>query len=489
MDRYIDHKLIIKANELLKKGSFEYAFCGGFAIELFLNRTIRKHGDIDVSAYWHDRDKIILYMQSLGWNVYEMCGDGIAHHITNVKFQIKAKRNIFCLKPGCSLVKLTPHGDIDMYYLDFEHSGQTKLNFIEFLFNSRTTDSFLYARNESISLPITKAIFTRDGIPYLAPELILLYKSTDTEREDYQLDYDSAKAEMSAEQRCWLQAALKAMNPSGHKWLDRNALYKDSLPVVLQERLIGYTCTQNSVGMSTADVYMFQREEERLFLKSDSCKDKLRREHDVLCSLEGKLPVPHVTMWYEDAEKAYLLITAVDGVMCCSCDEDILTPPVKNTVKLLAEGLKMLQALEIIGCPFENKLEQKLTEALYNIENNLVDMDDFQKGNEFATPMELYQYLVLHKPPEELCFAHGDYCLPNIIINGEQVSGFIDIGNAGIADKWQDIALCVRSLGYNLFLAGREGEKDSCISYLFECLGVEPNWDKINYYILLDELF
>jgi hypothetical protein len=33
--------------------------CGGFAIELFLNQTICKHGDIDLSAYCHDRDKII----------------------------------------------------------------------------------------------------------------------------------------------------------------------------------------------------------------------------------------------------------------------------------------------------------------------------------------------------------------------------------------------------------------------------------------------
>jgi len=27
-------------------------------------------------------------------------------------------------------------------------------------------------------------------------------------------------AEMNAEQKLWLQAALKTMNPSGHKWLE-----------------------------------------------------------------------------------------------------------------------------------------------------------------------------------------------------------------------------------------------------------------------------
>lgn len=218
------YHLIAEAHELLKNGGFEYAFCGGFGIELFLNRAIRKHGDIDVSAYWQDRDKIILFMQSLGWDVYEMCGGGIVHQITNVKNQIMAKRNIFCFKDGCSLIKLSPQGETDMYYLDFDHSGQTKLDFIEFLFNNCSADSFLYARNENIALSILKAILAQNGIPYLAPELILLYKSTDTEREGYQLDFDSANAEMNAEQKDWLQAALKELNPTGHKWLEVNTL-------------------------------------------------------------------------------------------------------------------------------------------------------------------------------------------------------------------------------------------------------------------------
>jgi len=68
------------------------------------------------------------------------------------------------------------------------------------------------------------------------------------------------------------------------------------------------------------------------------------------------------------------------------------------------------------------------------------------------------------------------------------VTGFIDVDRGGVADKWQDIALCVRSLGYNLGEIA-QAEKDKCICLLFSCLGLEPNWDKIKYYILLDELF
>lgn len=213
------NNLIKQANKLLINGSFDYAICGGFAIELFLNKETRKHSDIDISVYWQDRDKIILYMQSLGFDVYEMCGGKIAHHITDIKHQIKAKRNIFCFKEGCTLVKLIPQNEVNMYYIDFNHCGQTQLDFVEFLFNNRSSDSFLYARNENISLPLNRAILNNDGIPYLAPELVLLYKSTDTEREGYQLDFDLAMEKMSHEQKQWLQTALKIMNPSCHKWL------------------------------------------------------------------------------------------------------------------------------------------------------------------------------------------------------------------------------------------------------------------------------
>ena len=70
-----------------------------------------------------------------------------------------------------------------------------------------------------------------------------------------------------------------------------------------------------------------------------------------------------------------------------------------------------------------------------------------------------------------------------------KVSGLIDLGNAGVADKWRDIALCYRSLRHNA--DGTFGKYYSGIDPddLFKELGIEPDWDKMRYYILLDELF
>lgn len=53
----------------------------------------------------------------------------------------------------------------------------------------------------------------------MAPELLLLYKSTDIEREGYQQDFELAYSKMNNEQKEWLNNALKVMNPNGHKWL------------------------------------------------------------------------------------------------------------------------------------------------------------------------------------------------------------------------------------------------------------------------------
>src|SRR5574344_918459 len=62
------------------------------------------------------------------------------------------------------------------------------------------------------------------------------------------------------------------------------------------------------------------------------------------------------------------------------------------------------------------------------------------------------------------------------------LSGFIDLGRSGRADKWYDIAFCVRSIREDI------GE-EQYVELFFDLLGIKPDWEKIKYYILLDELF
>ena len=59
--------------------------------------------------------------------------------------------------------------------------------------------------------------------------------------------------------------------------------------------------------------------------------------------------------------------------------------------------------------------------------------------------IDKYQHLL-----KDDTLIHGDYCLPNIILNNWKFSGFIDLGNGGIGDKHVDIFWGLWTLYYNL---------------------------------------
>ena len=160
----------------------------------------------------------------------------------------------------------------------------------------------------------------------------------------------------------------------------------------------------------------------------------------------------------------------------------------------LAEALKLLWSVDISDCPRIITFDDELKQARYRVENNLVDMDDAEPEtygpDGFKNPMELLEWLEVNRPHFEPVLSHGDFCLPNIFINGNKLGGFIDLGDTGVGDKWCDIALCYRSLKHNA--DGTWGKKvypDFKPELLFDALCLEPDWEKIRYYILLDELF
>lgn len=53
---------------------------------------------------------------------------------------------------------------------------------------------------------------------------------------------------------------------------------------------------------------------------------------------------------------------------------------------------------------------------------------------------------------------HGDYCLPNIMLDGWKFSKFIDLGNGGIGDRHVDLFWGAWTLNFNL---GTDEYRDS----------------------------
>ena len=153
----------------------------------------------------------------------------------------------------------------------------------------------------------------------------------------------------------------------------------------------------------------------------------------------------------------------------------------------------MLWSVDPEGCPCDQTLSRKLENARYQVENGLVDMDNVDPetfGEDgFASPAALLRWLEEHRPAEEPVLSHGDYCLPNVFFGDGQVSGFLDLGRSGIADRWLDIAICWRSLRDNFNGAHGHTDPDFDPDSLFRELGIQPDWEKIRYYLLVDELF
>lgn len=211
--------LIHQLNDFMRNMGIDYAICGGHAIDLFLGKKTRPHKDLDVMVYWEDRDKIIRHMLNRCWNVYEPCGTAYLHKINDVENQKRIKSNIWCVKQTNMQYKFVEH-ETDMYAVEFDNTEQIELDYIEFLFNLRQNRYFLYARNNDVKMSLDNAIHIVNGIPYLAPEIVLLYKSTMANNSDYQLDFYNASQEMNAEQSAWLKNSLTTMFPDGHKWLE-----------------------------------------------------------------------------------------------------------------------------------------------------------------------------------------------------------------------------------------------------------------------------
>lgn len=208
--------------------------------------------------------------------------------------------------------------------------------------------------------------------------------------------------------------------------------------------------------------------------------DTLVREREVTDWLQHKLPVPRVLYFGQAAEHDYLLTSELPGVNAC---DGALKSDIPKLVKTLAQGLRLIHSLPTQGCPFDQALATRLAEARQRVALGLVDESDFEDEWLHLTAEEILSNLLATQPTgEDLVFTHGDYCMPNVIVNSCELSGFVDWGSGGVADRHQDLALAARSLAYNW------GEQ--WVPLLFEEYGPTcVDQQKLYYFRLLDELF
>ena len=254
----------------------------------------------------------------------------------------------------------------------------------------------------------------------------------------------------------------------------------------LPENILNYIKNKkyktDHIGMSKSSIYIF----DDCVLKIENNTSHTQDSINLIKWLKGKIPVPKIIYHEIYNNKSYLLMSKIEGKM--SCDDYYLENSDK-LLKLISEAFKLIWSIDISDCPINKDIDTKLKEARYRVENNIINKEDFN-NEEFKTPEHLLLWLETNKPNFEPVFSHGDFCLPNIFLEGDKIKGFVDLGDAGVSDKWYDIALCYKSLKNNF--NGTYGGKiytNFDPNSLFKVLGIEPNLEKIRYFLLLDELF
>lgn len=197
--------------------------------------------------------------------------------------------------------------------------------------------------------------------------------------------------------------------------------------------------------------------------------------------LAPHVSVPRVMAFAQDADAAWLLMTAIPG---STAWEALHAGPERQArlVDAIAEHLRIWQAIPTQECPFDAGASHRLDLARTRIEAGLVDEDDFDDERAGWSAAQVWDALMaLPLPGASPVVTHGDFSLDNILIADGVVTGCIDVGRAGLADRYQDIAILWNALGEfgpdlqsRLLLALGEGSGDR---------------ERLDFHLLLDELF
>lgn len=150
---------------------------------------------------------------------------------------------------------------------------------------------------------------------------------------------------------------------------------------------------------------------------------------------------------YISTDKDWLLTKKIVGDDCIA--EKHLQNPTK-LCDIIGQHLAILHKTKFDDCKI-NHTQKYLDTAKKNYLQNKYDNSLFPDNWGYATPQEAYEVIEAkgHLLKTDTLL-HGDYCLPNIILNNWKFSGFIDLGNGGVGDKHVDLFWGMWSLNFNL---------------------------------------
>jgi aminoglycoside phosphotransferase len=129
----------------------------------------------------------------------------------------------------------------------------------------------------------------------------------------------------------------------------------------------------------------------------------LSAERERLVWLAGRLPVPELVGFYRAAGDEWLVTREVPGVPLY---HPSLGWEPERIARRFGEILREIHSIDASACPFGEKAPGHV-------------------------------------------LIHGDYCLPNVLVEGGRLTGLVDVGRSGLGDPRDDLAAGLWTLHYN----------------------------------------
>jgi kanamycin kinase len=122
----------------------------------------------------------------------------------------------------------------------------------------------------------------------------------------------------------------------------------------------------------------------------------------------------------------------------------------RRLAAVLGEALRALHETEAEDCPVCDRMGEFCRTAEENRKRGYGDLTLF--GEDLFPSLDAAYAVYSERKHlfQNEVLIHGDYCLPNVILDGFRVSAFIDLGNGGIGDRHVDLFWGAWTLWFNL---------------------------------------
>ncbi|MBQ9083743.1 MAG: aminoglycoside 3'-phosphotransferase [Clostridia bacterium] len=201
----------------------------------------------------------------------------------------------------------------------------------------------------------------------------------------------------------------------------------------------------DSSSSPAARVYFIRHGQDGYYLKT-APKGSLTQEARLNRYFHSLHSGPEV-LAYESLAEDWLLTRQVPGEDCTHAQ--YLSDPVR-LADTTAGLLRALHEMPVSDCPVHHT-ERYIRAVRENHRKGIFDATLFPDGWGMPTVEEAHRIAEAALPClKSDTLLHGDYCLPNIVLENWHFTGFIDLGNGGIGDRHIDLFWGTWTLCFNL---------------------------------------